>query len=282
MSEIDPHAIARELGCGGSPSVSRLAENRGKGVWRIDADRETFALRVLRPGEHETARFEERAMTAAAANDAPAPRVAATGTWQDRPVMLLSWCDGQTLREAIRQRPWAAFRLGRACGRAQARLHAAAAPASLASMPWISRFGVPDPELRRRLEAVEKPHVSLLHLDFHMDNVLVWKGDVTGLVDWTNASAGDARADLARSWSLLTRRGGAGARARASASLWRVVAAGWHRGYAQVAGRQEDMLLFRVWALTGLINTSPTEAENSALGAQLERMRRRAGLPPAG
>jgi hypothetical protein len=114
-----------------------------------------------------------------------------------------------------------------------------------------------------------------------MDNVLISKNNVTGLVDWTNACAGDARADLARSWSLLTRRVAASARARASTSLWRVLAAGWDRGYAQVAGSQKDMLLFRVWALTGLINTSPSEAENPALAAQLERLRRRAGLAPA-
>jgi aminoglycoside phosphotransferase (APT) family kinase protein len=279
VSEIDPRAIARELGFSGSPSVSVLAENRGKGVWRIEGDRGTFALRVLRPGEHQTALFEERAMAAAETAGAPAPRVAATATWEERPVMLLSWCEGQTLREAIQKRPWTALGLGRACGRAQARLHASAAPSSLAATPWITRFGSPDPELRRRLEAVERSPASLLHLDFHMDNVLVSGGEVTGLVDWTNACAGDARADLARTWSLLTGRAGAGARARVSASVWRVVAAGWHRGYEQVAGRQDDMLLFRIWALAGLLNTSGNEAGDPA---QLERMRRRAGLPPAG
>jgi len=278
VSEIDPLAIARELGFGGSLSVSVLAENRGKGVWRVEGDRGTFALRVLRPGEHETALLEERAMAAAETAGAPATRVAATGTWDDRPVMLLTWCEGQTLREAIQERPWMALGLGRACGRAQARLHASTAPSSLAARPWISRFGTPDPDLRRQLEAVEKSQVSLLHLDFHMDNVLVSGGEVTGLVDWTNACAGDARADLARTWSLLTRPGRAGARARVSASLWMVVAAGWHRGYEQVAGRQDHLALFRIWALSGLLETSNNEAGDAS---QLERMRRRAGLPPA-
>jgi len=167
---------------------------------------------------------------------------------------------GRDLRDAIRKRPGTAFRLGLACGRKQARLHELAAPPSLAAAPWLTRFGPVDPELRQRFEGVERPHSSLLHLDFHMDNVLVSGGQVTGLVDWTNACAGDRRADVARTWSLLTRRTGAGVRARATAILWRLVNGGWQTGYEQVAGRQDDMLLFRIWTLTGLLNTSRIEA----------------------
>ena len=54
VREIDPVAIMRELGVGGSHSASVLAANRGKGVWRIQGDSGAFALRVLRPDEHET------------------------------------------------------------------------------------------------------------------------------------------------------------------------------------------------------------------------------------
>src|SRR5215213_660144 len=265
VSEIDPLAVMRELGFGGAHSASVLAENRGKGVWRIHADARAFALRVLRPDEHETALAERRAMDAARAGGAPAPEVVAAGAWRRRPVMLLSWCEGETLRHAIRKRPWTAFRLGLACGREQARLHELVAPPSLAAGRWHTRFGPIDVELQRRLESVENARSSLLHLDFHMDNVLVSGGQVTGLVDWTNACAGDSRADVARTWSLLTRRTSAGVRARATASLWRLVGAGWQRGYEQAAGRQDDMLLFRIWALTGLLNTLPrAKAERDA------------------
>lgn len=290
MSEIDPLAIVRELGVGGSHSASVLAENRGKGVWRIQGDAGAFALRVLRPDEHETALSEQRAMDAARAAGAPAPEVVAAGDWRRRPVMLLSWCEGETLRDAIRKRPGTAFRLGLACGREQARLHELVAPPSLAADRWQTRFGPIDPELDQRLESIERSRSSLLHLDFHMDNVLMSGGQVSGLVDWTNACAGDPRADVARTWSLLTRRTGAGVRARATASLWRLVGAGWQRGYEQAAGRQHDMLLFRIWALTGLLNTSPrVEAERAGrrheltlLQTRLAQMRNRAGLSPTG
>jgi aminoglycoside phosphotransferase (APT) family kinase protein len=277
VSELDPHEIIRELGFAGPHSASVLAENRGKAVWRMEGGDGIFALRILRPDEQETAAAEQRSMEAARAAGAPAPQVVATGSWQRRPVMLLSWCEGQTLRAAIQARPWAAFRLGVACGREQARLHAAPAPPSLASTRWLTRFGPLDPELVERLEGIEMPRRALIHLDFHTDNVLVAGGEVTGLVDWTNACAGDPRADLARTWSLLTHRSRGGLRARAAALLWRAVAAGWDRGYQQVAGSQRDMLLFRIWALTGLLQTS---SEFTSLEAELAGMRERAGLSP--
>lgn len=286
MSEIDPYAILRELGFSGPYSVSVLAENRGKGVWRVQGDDGTFALRVLRPGEQGTALAESGAMEAARGGGAPAPRVVAAGTWETRPVMLLSWCEGRTLRHAGRERPWAAFALGIACGRAQARLNAQPAPADLLGTPWITRFGDVDPELGSRLTAAEGSSAHLLHLDFHPDNVLVSGRTVAGLVDWTNACGGDGRADLARSWSLLTHRERGGARARATALVWRVVAAGWQRGYEQVAGPQRDILVFRIWALTGLLGSLRREGAAAGVLTQLEsriaRMRMRAGMSAAG
>ena len=287
MTDIDPHAIMRELGCDGLYAASVLAENRGKAVWRMEGDGGTFALRILRPDEHETASAEQGVMELARGVGVPAPQVLATGTWRRRPVMLLSWCRGQTLSTAVRDQPWDAFRLGMACGREQARLNETPAPEPLGAARWLTRFGPLDPELRRRLERIESSHSGVLHLDCHGGNILVAGGEVTGLLDWTNACAGDGRADLARSWSFLTRCSGRGPRAGARAFLWRVVAAGWQRGYEQVAGRQRDMLLFRIWALTGLLQTSRVEAERAgrkpdvaALQRRLARMRDRAGLPP--
>lgn len=276
----------RELGFGDSYAASVLAENRGKGVWRVRGKDGTFALRVLRPGEHETALAEGRAMEAAADAGAPAPRVVAAGTWDTRPVMLLSWCEGRTLRDAGRQRPWAAFALGIACGRAQARLNAQPAPADLAATPWMTRFGDVDAELGSRLAAAQGTRAGLLHLDFHPDNVLVSGREVSGLVDWTNACGGDGRADLARSWSLLTHRARGGTRARVTGFVWRVAAAGWQRGYEQVAGPQRDMLVFRIWALTGLLHSLRAEGAASGdltpLESRIARMRKRAGMSAAG
>jgi len=288
MSEIDPHDIMRELGFAGSYSAFVLTEHRGKGVWRMEGESGSFALRILRPDEHETAAAEQRAMDFARAAGTPTPRVLATGTWRRRPVMLLSWCRGQTLREAIRRQPWTAFQLGMACGREQARMHRNSAPPALASAGWITRLGPVDPELSRLLQCVEAARPRLLHLDCHMDNILIARGQVSGIIDWTNACGGDPRADVAWTWSLLTSRFGGGVRARAMAFLGSFVAAGWHRGYKQVAGSQRDMLLFQIWALTGLLHTARagrerygTRSDDTMVARRLANMREQAGLSPS-
>lgn len=87
--------------------------------------------------------------------------------------MLLSWCRGQTLSTAVRDRPWDAFRLGMACGREQARLNATLASEPLGAARWLTRFGPLDAELRRRLERIENSHSGVLHFDCHTNNILV-------------------------------------------------------------------------------------------------------------
>jgi Ser/Thr protein kinase RdoA (MazF antagonist) len=284
---IDPQEIMRRLGFAGRFSATPLAQNRGKGVWRMEGDAGTFALRVLRPGEHESRLHEQEAMEVARAARVPVPEVLAGGTWRERPVLLLSWLGGQTLRDAIRARPWSAYGLGTICGRAQARLNQVLPPPSLGATRWLTRFGSADPELLARLEGVEAPP-GLLHLDFHPGNILVSGGEIRGLVDWTNACAGDPRADLARTWSfLVTRAAGQGLKVRAAALVLRALAGGWHRGYEEVAGRQEDMLLFRIWALTALLESTRAEVERFGRSSESEwllprlaRLRRQAGLSP--
>ena len=285
---IDPHEIMHTLGLAGRFAAAPLAQNRGKGVWRREGEAGTFALRVLRPGEHESAHREREAMEAARAAGVPVPEVRAAGSWRDRPVLLLSWCEGRTLHDVVRARPFSAYGLGVVCGRRQARLNRTQPPASLASSRWLTRFGPVDPELLERLERVEAPAPGLLHLDFHPGNVVVAGRELGGLLDWTNACAGDPRADLARSWSLLVSRpAGGGAKARAAALVLRLLAAGWQRGYEQVAGRQEELLLFRIWALTVLEQTARSEAsrfggspERTSAQPRLAALRRRAGLTP--
>src|SRR5438132_39917 len=45
------------------------------------------------------------------------------------------------------------------------------------------------------------PGAALLHLDYHLLNVMTDRSRVTGVLDWTNARAGDPRADLARTFT---------------------------------------------------------------------------------
>ncbi|TMK42700.1 MAG: hypothetical protein E6G56_00790 [Actinobacteria bacterium] len=43
---------------------------------------------------------------------------------------------------------------------------------------------------------------ALLHLDLHPENVIVAAG-VPYLIDWTNAAAGPAPADITQTWVLI-------------------------------------------------------------------------------
>jgi len=131
---------------------------------------------VLRVGERVA---EEVLAASAAAARVPVPRV-------------LGQSDGAVLLELVPGRPAGALadpelaaEAGRACGALHDRLAGVAAPAGLRELPGRER--------------------SLLHLDLHPYNVLVDDdGEVTAVIDWTNAAAGDPQLDAARTWSILT------------------------------------------------------------------------------
>ena len=127
----DPQAILAALGW---PERAEMIAPVGGGwdttLWRVERGGQTYALRLFNVGEDAVARREERAMRLAAPG-VPIPIVRAAGVWQDRPALLIDWCAGRTLLDALRAEPWRAWTLARAFGAAQARLHAAVPPAGL-------------------------------------------------------------------------------------------------------------------------------------------------------
>jgi aminoglycoside phosphotransferase (APT) family kinase protein len=48
------------------------------------------------------------------------------------------------------------------------------------------------------------PTASFCHLDFHPLNILMEDSEVSALLDFRNAAAGDLRVDLGLTWVLLT------------------------------------------------------------------------------
>jgi aminoglycoside phosphotransferase (APT) family kinase protein len=131
----------------------------------------------------------------------------------------------------------------------QAAIHSIPAPSALRHpVPWVE-WADPDEALRRRL--LDRASVSdvLLHLDFHPMNVLVQHQRVTAVLDWANARAGDPRADLARTASILRFAPLAGALPPpVSYAARRALEAGWRRGYREVAGLVSGMAPFYAWA----------------------------------
>jgi Ser/Thr protein kinase RdoA (MazF antagonist) len=119
---------------------------------------------VLRVGERVAA--EVRA-AAAASSVVPVPRVLG----QIEGAVLLERVPGRAAGELALADPERAAAAGRACASVHERLR----------------------------------HAPVLHLDLHPYNVLVDDaGELTGVIDWANAAAGEPELDAARTWSILT------------------------------------------------------------------------------
>lgn len=246
---IDPTDILETLGVAGLARAISVSGGADTLIWRVETASQVSALRLFRPEQMTVARREVAAMAVAGSAGLPVPRVYAEGIWHGRPVLHMSWMPGRPLRDELRAHPWHARALGVEFGRSQAAVHAMPPPAALLahSTPWIA-WANPDDALRNCLHAARGPDV-LLHLDFHPMNVLIADGRVSGVLDWANARAGDPRADLARTASILRFTPlDLGVPWPLENLVRRAFLAGWRRGYREVAGPVGGMAPFYAWA----------------------------------
>jgi aminoglycoside phosphotransferase (APT) family kinase protein len=246
----DPVAVMEILGFRDVIEAVPVTGGADAAIWRVECERGIFALRVLRPDQEATARREIAAMTAAATAGLPVPRVLAKSAWRGRPALVCPWMPGRPLSDELSARPWTAWSLGLAFGRAQASLHAVPAPDLLRGHPvsWIE-WAEPDDDLRSHLAAIAGEPASLLHLDYHPANVLVADGHVTAILDWANTRSGDPRADLARTAAILRFAPLAARLPSPVAAIMRwVFIAGWRRGYRLAPGPVTSMAAFYAWA----------------------------------
>jgi aminoglycoside phosphotransferase (APT) family kinase protein len=259
--ELDPLAILAALGVSGATAAVPVSGGWDTSIWRVECAGEAYALRVFRAGEEDTCRREVEVMRTAATGGVPVPAVHAQGLWRDRAAMLLSWCAGQPVRHQAQASPARIWRLGIAFGQMQARIHSLPAPDVLCQSgdrDWIDWAGPEEERLQERLRAVAGHSKQLLHLDYHPLNVMADGATITGVLDWTNARAGDPRADLARTFTILcVMPVPPGPQALTLRAARRVLARGWRRGYRQAVetgggaggiAPDEDRALFLAWA----------------------------------
>jgi Ser/Thr protein kinase RdoA (MazF antagonist) len=185
--------------------------------------------RVLRVGRRAVIDAELAASSAAAAV-VPVPRVLGRAEVGDGSAVLLERLPGRPAAEFARLRPELAAAAGGACGAVHALLAAVRAPAGLRAAP-----GAPPGALVTR--------ARVLHLDLHPFNVLVGdQGELTGVLDWANAAAGEAVLDRARSWAILAL--DPAARARRAEPGWAPLAQGW----IESGGLHDVPAAARAWA----------------------------------
>ena len=181
-----------EIFCWGEQEVLRLFRDAGA---RERADREVMALEAVR----------------GTLSCVPAPR--GRIEWEGRPGILMQRLDGRGILAEIQRRPWRAWALATLCGRVHADVNGIRAPENLPELRS---------EVRRRIESLEDvPSAvrtavlreldrlpdgeALCHGDFHPDNVMLCSSG-PAVIDWPNATRGDACGDFARS-SLMMRVG---------------------------------------------------------------------------
>jgi aminoglycoside phosphotransferase (APT) family kinase protein len=248
---VDPAAILAALDVGDARSIEPVRGGEDTLLWRVETDDRTYALRVMRRDQQSAARRELAALRAAHAAGLAVPAVHRSSTHEERPVMLLGWCPGRTLAAELAERPWRVWSLGHALGRAHARLNRVPAPPDLPER-WRAWAG--DPALAARLPAGDR----LLHLDFHPLNVMTDGRAVTAVLDWTNASAGDPRADAARALAILLVSPVDPGTPGAFAVLRRLLAAAYLAGY----GPLTEMPAFHTWAARAMSRDLAPRAAN--------------------
>lgn len=253
IEPVDPRDVLKAIGLPRADRVIPISGGADTLIWRVERGVERFALRLFRPEQVAICRYELTAMAAAASAGLPVPAVHGEGRWEDRPVLLLTWCDGVPLLQALQAHPERAKTLGELFGEMQAALHAIAAPTAFlddSTRSWL-RWAGDDPALAARFASVALRRDRLLHLDYHPLNVLTDGGRITAILDWANSRAGDPRADLARTQSILTFGPMTAADPAVAAEAMRNdFIAGWLMGYQVNAAPVADLSPFMAWAVT--------------------------------
>jgi aminoglycoside phosphotransferase (APT) family kinase protein len=162
---------------------------------------------------------EARYAEAARAAGAPAARLLGIESIDGRPASVWERIEGETLWQQVLDRPERSIEAGRRLAELQLALFALVAPVGLPSQygRLVSKIRVAaarvDPEVARAVDLIpaRAGRLRLCHGDLHPSNVILSReGPV--IVDWYDASRGDAVADVARTCMTLLGDGGAGPR----------------------------------------------------------------------
>ncbi|MGE5596403.1 MAG: phosphotransferase enzyme family protein [Hyphomicrobiales bacterium] len=257
----DPAAALATVGWSAVGAPEPVAGGWDTFLWRFAAaDGRDHALRMHRPGNGTperqawVARKEGAAIRACAEAGLPVAAIEAEGAYDGVPFAVQPWLPGVTLTRALERRPWQVWKLGREFGRMQARLHRLK-PDDLPELQPEHWVGLVDhAALTEAAVRLAQPAV-LCHLDFHPNNVLVERGRITGVVDFTNACIADPAYDLARTRTLLLH----GPLKRelltpAIQQLRKLLARAWASGYRAEAGALPRSAVFEAVALGVLLH----------------------------
>jgi aminoglycoside phosphotransferase (APT) family kinase protein len=286
---VDPKRVLNSIGFGARDIVS-IKGGWDTLIWRFRDDRgELLSLRVYwLPDREESSRKEEIALRHCEAAGIAAPRVRRTGHVENLPFAVLSWVPGRPVFSEVERKPWRLFRLAGLMGAAQAALHTTPPPEEFqneAPECWTRLVQPGYENLADELGALQAATSSFIHMDFHPLNVLAEERNLTGIVDWAGAAAGDPRADLARTEvTIETAPIPPGPLRPVLAALRGLMIRGWRDGYRSAAGSIPEYRPFKRWAAASLLREVSRVVGRPAVWAgddYLACLRRIASAPPS-
>jgi aminoglycoside phosphotransferase (APT) family kinase protein len=292
--QIDPARILNALEVEATSAPVRVTGGQDAAIWRfVGTEGAPYALRVIDARREVGFRRELAAMRLAREGGAPVPEVRTWGQVDAHLGMVTEWCAGRPMLEAVSSQPWRLWSYSRLLGREQARLQQTKASEELetgAPGYWLARSGADDP-IAEALRQRGLRNDALIHLDFHPLNVLVEDGEVSGIIDWTNAAAGDPRADFAMTASILCVGPIPPGPLRPVLRVARRLLYGaWRGAYEKAAGRVDDgdVAPFMAWAGTTMLHEMeprarqgrkwPTMADLDPIRGWIKCWSERAGL----
>lgn len=259
--------ILSELGISTYTSYKEVLDGADSSVWKIELPDDTaFALRIL-PATG-IGQFLEEEMKIALAVEAgiQVPNVLCVKVVGNSAVMLMEWANGVPVLEQLMTHPESARIIGIKFGEAQATIHKIRVPEQFINRnSWLTPKSVEEKELFESLsDKFEFKSNALIHLDFHPLNVLTDGEEITAVIDWANAAAGDPRFDTARTFSILrleATRPGSGL--DQFTEVFKAFEVGWKEGYGKVNRGFELPSLFNAWAGTRMIRDLSGKREES-------------------
>lgn len=292
--DIDPSEALRALGYRETTRLEPITGGWETLMWRFKTpDGGRHSLRVYWLPHLDTV-YEREWMALRAAADAglPTPHIESTGKVAGRPAAVLSWRPGRPVLSHMEKRPWRIWALSKAMGLMQARLHAVKPPSGLREgtpESWLALAGEEYADIIEHARASNITTDSFIHMDYHPLNVLSDGRTITGVVDFARATAGDPRADLARTeitqlWAPIP----PGPTKPIFEMLRKVMLRAWRSGYKEEAGALPDYQRLLAWAgATMLKEVEPvlgqpgvwgTEEDLDRLRAMIETWAREAGI----
>ncbi|MFD2042944.1 phosphotransferase family protein [Ornithinibacillus salinisoli] len=225
-------------------SYSRVQGGKDSTVWKVScSDNKQYALRVLPVNRHHQFVQEKYVMQLAADHGIPVPKIHQVECIESFTIMLADWLPGRTVFEEILSNPGQVDTIGYEFGKVHARIHAIKG-FDVSWRDWFTAENETEQELKMQIATSMPTHDVLLHLDYHPLNVTTDGTNITGVIDWINASTGDFRYDVARTLSILRTE----APKLIEATTLEVFEEAWRSGYESVNGEIGDVDLFLKWA----------------------------------